>query len=94
MILINTVSVLRCDNYDIKNLKSILNKSLKNIGGLEKYINKGDKVLLKINLVMAKKPESAATTQPEFLQALSEILIEYGAEVLIGDSPGGPFNEL
>lgn len=94
MILINTVSVLRCDNYDIKNLKSILNKSLENIGGLRKYINKGDKVLLKINLVMAKKPESAATTQPEFLQALTEILIEYGAEVLIGDSPGGPFNEL
>jgi len=60
---------------------------------IEKYINKGDKVLLKLNLLMKKRPEEAATTHPIFTKALAQVLIEYGAEVIIGDSPGGPFNE-
>jgi uncharacterized protein (DUF362 family)/Pyruvate/2-oxoacid:ferredoxin oxidoreductase delta subunit len=57
------------------------------------FINIGDKVLLKTNLLMKKTPEEATTTHPMFVRAIAELLIEYGAEVLIGDSPGGPFLE-
>lgn len=42
---------------------------------------------------MKKKPEDATTTHPIFAKALAEILMEYGAKVIIADSPGGPFNE-
>ncbi len=41
---------------------------------------------------MMKKPEEATTTHPIFTKALASILIEYGAQVIVGDSPGGPFN--
>ena len=75
-------------------LKEKLLETFKNLGGIEKYINKGETILLKVNLVMRKKPEEAATTHPAFVRALSEILVNYGCKVIIGDSPGGPFNAL
>ncbi|SDK81545.1 DUF362 domain-containing protein [Natronincola ferrireducens] len=87
------VSLIECREYDYKFVKKSIVESFNNLGGIEKYINKGDKVLLKLNLLMKKKPEEAATTHPIFTKALAEVLIEYGAEVIIGDSPGGPFNE-
>ncbi|MBV1759220.1 MAG: DUF362 domain-containing protein [Dethiosulfatibacter sp.] len=88
-----TVSVLRCDTYDLYQLKETIKKSLENLGGLEVFVSKGDRVLLKTNLLMKKTPDEATTTHPMFVRAIAEILIEHGAKVLIGDSPGGPFLE-
>lgn len=87
------VSLVECRNYDYSLVKQSIIESFENLGGIEKYINKGETVLLKLNLLMKKKPEEATTTHPVFTKALAEVLIEYGANVLIGDSPGGPFNE-
>ena len=49
---------------------------------------------MKVNIVMRKKPEDAATTNPIFVAALAKTLVDYGCNVIIGDSPGGPFNEV
>ncbi len=87
------VSVLKCSNYNYKNIKKILLKSIEDLGGLDKYVNKSERVLLKVNLLAKRKPEEAVTTHPAFVRALAEIFIENGNQVLIGDSPGGPFTE-
>ncbi len=87
------VSLIGCKEYDYETVKNAVRESFKNLGGIEKYIEPGDKVLLKINLLIKKKPEEAATTHPLFTKALAQVLIDYGATVIIGDSPGGPFNE-
>ncbi len=50
------------------------------------------KIAVKANLMMLKKPEKAATVHPEVAFALCELLVEQGASVVVGDSPGGPFN--
>mgnify|MGYP006278813367 CR=1 FL=1 len=88
----NKVSLVSCEDYNYEKVKRKLVESFNNIGGIDKYISKGDKVLLKINLLMKKSPEEATTTHPIFTKALAEILAEYGAKVVIGDSPAGPFN--
>lgn len=88
-----TVSILKCDKYEYKIVKKAIQDSLDNLGGINKFINPGDKVLLKVNLLMKKTPEEATTTNPVFVRAVADILIENGAKVLIGDSPGGPFLE-
>ncbi|MDP3387530.1 MAG: DUF362 domain-containing protein [Eubacteriales bacterium] len=89
-----TVSVLRCDNYELNQLRETIKESLDNLGGLEAFIKIGDRVLLKTNLLMKKAPDEATTTHPMFVRAIAELLIDYGAKVLIGDSPGGPFLEI
>ncbi|WDV46246.1 DUF362 domain-containing protein [Clostridiaceae bacterium M8S5] len=89
----NIVSLKQCKNYSFSSVKQSILASFENLGGIEKYIDKNDKVLLKLNLIIKKSPEKAATTHPIFVKALAEILIDYGATVIIGDSPGGPFNK-
>lgn len=87
------VSIQACKSYELSEVQVALEKSIAALGGLEKYISKGSRVLLKVNLLMKKKPEEATTTHPMFVKALANILVAYGCEVLIGDSPGGPFNQ-
>lgn len=86
------VSLARCKDYNYELVKKAVEKSFDNLGGVDRYILPGEKVLLKVNLLMKKSPEEATTTHPAFVKALAEVLIQYGAEVMIGDSPGGPFN--
>lgn len=87
------VSINYCNEYELQKVKEALLQNIENLGGVDKFINKGDKVLLKANLIMKKSPESAAITHYVFVWAMSLILLEYGAEVLIGDSPGGSFDD-
>ena len=66
-------------------------EALAPIHGLD-WVTPGMKIAVKANLMMLKKPEKAATVHPEVAFALCELLIEKGASVVLGDSPGGPFN--
>lgn len=87
------VSLLKCPDYNYKKVEESILKSFENLGGIKNYIKPKEKVLLKINLLMKKRPEEATTTHPVFTKALAKVLMDYGAEVIIADSPGGPFNK-
>ena len=63
------------------------------LGGMEKFVKKNDKVLLKVNLLSAKGPEKAVTTHPEFVRAVARAVRKAGGEPSIGDSPAGPFSK-
>ena len=79
-------AIVRSDSYD--NSKKSVEEALNLLGGLSKFIKKGMKAALKVNLVMAKKPDAAATTHPSFVAAVADLLTEAGASVVIIDSPG------
>ncbi len=83
------VSITACSSYDEDRVKAALEEALERIDGLS-FVQKGMKIAIKPNLVSFRKPEEAATTHPALLKALVEMLLERGAEVVIGDSPGGP----
>ena len=85
------VAIRRCEEYDVAKVKDALGAALSDIGGLGAYVRPGERVLLKANLLMRKRPEQAATTHPAVVRALAEMLTALGCEVTIGDSPGGPF---
>jgi len=85
------VSVVPCDDYGPETAKAALREVLSPLGGLD-FVKRGDRVLIKANLITFLKPDKAATTHPALLTALTELLRERGASVVIGDSPGGPFS--
>lgn len=87
------VSLVSCIKYDYQEVKNAILESIENLGGLDQYISKDERVLLKVNLLMKKKPSEATTTHPVFVKALADILAENGNKVVIGDSPGGPYNK-
>lgn len=86
------VSIEKCPSYDAEAVKNSLDKVLDSIGGLD-FVKPGMKVGIKANLVAAMDPDKSATTHPMVLRRLCELLIERGATVVIGDSPGGIYTE-
>jgi uncharacterized protein (DUF362 family)/Pyruvate/2-oxoacid:ferredoxin oxidoreductase delta subunit len=86
------VSIVRCDDYSLEEVERAVAKSLRLIGGIEDIIDRGDKVLLKPNLVMPKPPEKGVTTHPAVLKALSKIILDVGASIAIGDSSAGAWD--
>lgn len=87
------LSLLRCEEYNDKIVRKAIDQTFFNLGGIERFIKPGMKVLLKINLLMKKKPEEATTTHPVFVEALIRAVQEAGGIVTIADSPGGPYTE-
>jgi uncharacterized protein (DUF362 family)/ferredoxin len=85
------VAVARCESYEPKAVKDALIAALAPMNGLD-WVKPGMKVIVKANLLMLMKPEKAATVHPQVAVALCELLIERGASVVLGDSPGGPFS--
>ncbi len=82
------VAIVPCQSYDHAACLSALREVLSPFGGLN-WVEPGMKIAVKANLVSMIKPEAAATTHPALLCALTELLRERGAEVIVGDSPGG-----
>ena len=85
----NDVSIVRCPGYDIGMVRAAVRHSLLQLGGIEAFVSPGDKVLLKANLLMRRKPETATTTHPAIVQAVAELVRQAGGKPLICDSPGG-----
>ncbi|MDI6601602.1 MAG: DUF362 domain-containing protein [Thermoanaerobacteraceae bacterium] len=88
-----TVAIRKCSSYEQNEVENAVSMVISDLGGIEKYIKPGDKVFLKINLLMKKKPEEAVTTHPAVIEAVIRKIQGAGGRVLIGDSPGGPYNE-
>ena len=85
------VALAACDSYEDAEVESALRSALDSTDGLA-FVRPGMSVAIKVNLVSAMKPDSAATVHPSVVCALVRILRERGAQVVIGDSPGGVYN--
>jgi len=61
------------------------------LGGMKRFVSKGDKVMVKPNIGWDRTPEQAACTNPEVVKALVELCLEAGAkEVTVMDNPCNP----
>lgn len=83
----NAKVAIQKSNYE--NLK--IDELLLPLGGMKKYVNKGDKVLLKTNLLNASEPEKSVVTNPVFIKNIAQEIFKIKATPIIGDSPSGPF---
>ncbi len=65
-----------------------INSGLKALGGIETFIKKGDRVLIKVNAAFASPPSLCATTNPELLSELVRLCFAAGAaSVAVTDNP-------
>ena len=86
------VGISKCKSYDynkvLEEVAYLLSK-LEVLKGL-----KPGKILLKTNLLKKNVPEDGVTTHPFVVEGAARYLMEKGFTVIIGDSPGGPFNKV
>ena len=69
--------------------KQMLRKALDGIGGIQRYIDPGDIVLLKPNVAFDRAPALGATSQPELIEELINMLLVdcRAQEVRVADNP-------
>ena len=69
----------------------LVKEAVSAIGGINRFVSKGDKVLLKPNIGWDRKPEQGACTNPEIVKTLVELCFNAGAkEVKVMDNPCNP----
>lgn len=83
------VYIGRCRSYDQHEVDVAIRQAIAALGGLERYVRPGQRVLLKPNLLLLKGPETAICTHPAVVQAVATMVREAGGRPLIADSPGG-----
>jgi len=83
------VSLVRCPDYGEPGLSGAVERALAPLGGLGAFVRPGDRVLLKVNLLLGVPPERAVTTQPEVLEAVIRMVQDLRGKPIFGDSPGG-----
>lgn len=67
---------------------SSLNAGLRALGGIERFVKKGDRVLIKVNAAFALPPALGATTHPELVSQMSRLCLQAGAaSVVVTDNP-------
>lgn len=74
--------------YELTQVQPLIDDLLQPISHL---MMAGKTAVLKVNLLMKAAPERAITTHPVVVEAVANHLIDRGMNVIIADSPGGPF---
>jgi uncharacterized protein (DUF362 family)/Pyruvate/2-oxoacid:ferredoxin oxidoreductase delta subunit len=83
-----SVSLQALPDYAPDRVQRALRCLLQPLGGIERYVSAGQKVLIKPNLLAGKVPEKAVTTHPEIVRQVILLVQGAGGEALVGDSPG------
>jgi len=58
------------------------------LGGVERFVKRGDRVLVKPNLIAPRSRRSATQTDPAVILETARLLKDFGARPFVGDSPG------
>ncbi len=61
-------------------VKELIKKVFDEAGGIARFISRGDVVAIKPNISWARRPDLAATTNPEVLEGVIELCYEAGAK--------------
>ncbi len=77
-----------CGSYQEKEVFHSIERGFELLGGVDSLFTQNEKVLLKPNMLLAKRPEEAATTHPSILGAVADLLKGKVGSIRYGDSPG------
>lgn len=83
------VAVVTCETYDSDDVYRAMKAGINALGGIGKFVDINEKILVKPNFLAAAPVEKAATTNPAVIEAMFRVLKEEKYKnVSYGDSPG------
>ena len=83
------VVLSRCADYDLDRVRAKVAEILQPLGGMAAFVQSGQSVLIKPNMLSARAPEDGVTTHPAVLRAVIEQVQAAGGIPRVGDSPSG-----
>jgi uncharacterized protein (DUF362 family)/NAD-dependent dihydropyrimidine dehydrogenase PreA subunit len=81
------VSIIRCFEYQSNEVDRCVRKAVELLGGMNRFVKTGMRVLIKPNLLSDKPPDRAVNTHPIIIKAVVDLVIEYGGIPRICDNP-------
>jgi uncharacterized protein (DUF362 family)/NAD-dependent dihydropyrimidine dehydrogenase PreA subunit len=84
----STVALVSCPDYDEARVLAALRRGVDLLGGSERFAASGERLLLKPNVLVGAAPGRNVTTHPAVFKAVARLLLERGARLSYGDSPG------
>ncbi len=78
------VGIVRCGNY--KDVSRAVERVVALLGGIDRFVKPGSRVLIKPNMLAGKAPEKAVTTHPEVVRAVIRLVKAAGGIPTVGDS--------
>ncbi|HEY9762903.1 MAG TPA: DUF362 domain-containing protein [Trichocoleus sp.] len=81
------VSLTRAQTYDPNELRKHLEQVLEPLGGMASFVQPGNRVLLKPNLLTGSRPTKECTTRPELVYCVAQMVQAVGGKPFLGDSP-------
>jgi uncharacterized protein (DUF362 family) len=82
------VFIIKQSSYEQSSVNLTIDKIFSHFGGIERYVKKGDNVLLKANMLSANRIEERVTTDPSIVRAVAVEVLNAGGKPVICDSPG------
>ena len=83
------VSIIKCKTYRPSEVQPAVARAFELLGGISSFVKKGEKVLVKPNMLSGKPPEHGVNTHIEVVRAVVKLIKECEAFPIIGDNPGG-----
>jgi len=80
-----TVTLIKTDSYD--RADASIRRSLELLGGIDRFLHKGMRVLIKPNLLFGLPPEKCVTTHPAVVKSVIGLVKQAGCVPVMGDSP-------
>ena len=82
------VSIKKCGSYEKEAVQKAVADAVSLLGAVDRFVKRGERVLVKPNLLAARPPEAAVTTHPQVVRAVLALLKDAGAVPVVRDSPG------
>ena len=82
-----SAALVGCASYEKKVLRDCLIREFELLGGVEKYVCRGESVLLKPNLIAPKPANCAVQTDGRVIVEVARLLKDVGARPFVADSP-------
>ena len=79
------VAVKACDTYDRVMVREAIEAQFQLLGGVGGFVQRGQRILIKPNLIVPKPPEIPAQTHPEVIYAMAEIVKDAGAVPVVAN---------
>ena len=81
-----TVAITSATTYDESVIEQAIARQFDLLGGIDSFFSRGDKVLIKPNLIAPRPASDAAQTDPAVILATAKLLKDAGAKPFIADS--------
>lgn len=82
------VAIAKCREYEQEKVSQAVHETIERLGGMSSVVRPGQRVLIKVNLLLPVAPEKAVTTHPTVVRAVVEEVKKAGGIPSLCESSG------